>query len=49
MKGYFKMFKNDNGNYTDLEKELFKLAQDSREMGYKLTTPDQVTANEPRK
>lgn len=43
------MFKDDNGNYTDLEKELIKLAQDSREMGYTLTTPelfvDEVSGN----
>jgi len=34
------MFKDDNGNYPDLEKELMKLAQDARELGYKVTTPD---------
>ena len=34
------MYKDDNGNYPDLEKELMKLAQDARELGYKVTTPD---------
>lgn len=33
------MFKDDNGNYPDLEKELMKLAQDARDLGYKVTTP----------
>lgn len=33
------MFKDDNGNYPDLEKELMKLAQDARELGYKIETP----------
>lgn len=34
------LFKDDNGNYPELEKELSKLAQDARELGYKVTTPD---------
>lgn len=34
------LFKDDNGNYPELEKELAKLAQDARELGYKVTTPD---------
>ena len=33
------LFKDDNGNYPELEKELMKLAQDARELGYKVTTP----------
>jgi len=32
-------FKNSLGDYPDLEKELMKLAQDARELGYKCTTP----------
>ena len=34
------LFKDDNGNYPEVEKELAKLAQDARELGYKVTTPD---------
>ena len=34
------LFKDDNGNYPEIEKELAKLAQDARELGYKVTTPD---------
>lgn len=33
------LYKDDKGNYPDLEKELIKLAQDARELGYEVTTP----------